>query len=136
MDDIVTASSGLTSDRASPTAMSPRSSEDITAAEKADLSSVPLEDVTPEGVMEDNIDASPGPSLEVRAGMRADLSSATVELVDVEDKEVTPEEKEDAVSKPSTTNRASRRKVQCPCCYLLPVLNLQTMQMQMQFWQD
>ncbi len=101
VDDMETASSNLTSDHASPTEMSPSastgSSEDIMAAEMANLSSVPLEDVTPEGVMEDNTDASPGDSLDIRAAMRADLSSATVELVDAEDKDVTPEEKEDAV---------------------------------------
>ncbi len=85
MDETETASSDLTSGHTSPKELSPtasiESSEDIKAAEKASLSSVPLElvdvednDVTPEGVMEEfmednlvkDIDAATGLSLDVR----------------------------------------------------------------------
>ncbi len=99
------ASSDLTPDCASPTEVSPTasmcSSEDIKAAETADLSSVPLDDVKPEGVMVDNVNASPGPSLDVRADMTANLSFATMKVVDVE------EDEEDTASEPFTTSSST-----------------------------
>lgn len=57
-----------------------------------------------------DIDAATGPSLDNRAAMRVDLSSAPVELVDVENKDVTPEEEGDVASKPSTTSFGHRAK--------------------------
>ncbi len=124
-EDLKTASSDLTPGCASTKEMSPTaligSSEDIKAAEKAELSSVPLElvdveddVVTPEDVMEEFmedhlvkvIDTAARPSLNIGTAMRADLSSFPVELVDVGDEDVTPEKKEDV----ATTSRETRRK--------------------------